>query len=122
MQSVRWTAGETAAGGAEGACRNSQAKGPGPDGTLESQWGRRWGNPPQRAGNLSGIPYRGTADRNPAGCASVFFAARPMAAPCPGQARTERMIPMEKKTPLYLTHLEEGGKMVPFAGYLLPVE
>ena len=29
---------------------------------------------------------------------------------------------MEKKTPLYLTHLDEGGKMVPFAGYLLPVQ
>ena len=29
---------------------------------------------------------------------------------------------MEKKTPLYQTHLDEGGKMVPFAGYLLPVQ
>ena len=29
---------------------------------------------------------------------------------------------MEKKTPLYQTHLAEGGKMVPFAGYLLPVQ
>ena len=28
---------------------------------------------------------------------------------------------MEKKTALYDTHLAEGGKMVPFAGYLLPV-
>ena len=29
---------------------------------------------------------------------------------------------MEKLTPLYQTHLAEGGKMVPFAGYLLPVQ
>ena len=29
---------------------------------------------------------------------------------------------MEKKTPLYEAHLAAGGKMVPFAGYLLPVE
>ena len=27
---------------------------------------------------------------------------------------------MEKKTPLYETHLALGGKIVPFAGYLLP--
>ena len=29
---------------------------------------------------------------------------------------------MEKKTPLYETHLALGGKIVPFAGYLLPVQ
>ena len=29
---------------------------------------------------------------------------------------------MEKKTPLYDVHLEWGGKIVPFAGYLLPVQ
>lgn len=29
---------------------------------------------------------------------------------------------MEKKTPLYSLHLELGGKIVPFAGYLLPVQ
>ena len=29
---------------------------------------------------------------------------------------------MEKKTPLYDTHVEYGGKIVPFAGYLLPVQ
>lgn len=29
---------------------------------------------------------------------------------------------MEKKTPLYDVHVAEGGKMVPFAGYLLPVQ
>lgn len=29
---------------------------------------------------------------------------------------------MEQKTPLYEKHLEAGGKMVPFAGYLLPVQ
>ena len=29
---------------------------------------------------------------------------------------------MEKKTPLYEVHVEEGGKIVPFAGYLLPVQ
>lgn len=29
---------------------------------------------------------------------------------------------MELKTPLYQKHLESGGKMVPFAGYLLPVQ
>ena len=29
---------------------------------------------------------------------------------------------MELKTPLYDVHVEEGGKIVPFAGYLLPVQ
>ncbi|MDD4081676.1 MAG: glycine cleavage system aminomethyltransferase GcvT [Eubacteriales bacterium] len=29
---------------------------------------------------------------------------------------------MEKKTPLYDLHLKLGGRMVPFAGYLLPVQ
>mgnify|MGYP002586024370 CR=1 FL=1 len=29
---------------------------------------------------------------------------------------------MEKKTPLYEKHVALGGKMVPFAGYLLPVQ
>lgn len=29
---------------------------------------------------------------------------------------------MEKTTPLYKTHEKEGGKIVPFAGYLLPVQ
>ena len=29
---------------------------------------------------------------------------------------------MERKTPLYDIHVSEGGKIVPFAGYLLPVQ
>ncbi len=29
---------------------------------------------------------------------------------------------MEKKTPLYECHVQAGGKIVPFAGYLLPVQ
>lgn len=29
---------------------------------------------------------------------------------------------MEKKTPLYDSHVKAGGRMVPFAGYLLPVQ
>ena len=29
---------------------------------------------------------------------------------------------MEKKTPLYDVHCKSGGKMVPFAGYILPVQ
>ena len=29
---------------------------------------------------------------------------------------------MELKTPLYDVHVAEGGKIVPFAGYLLPVQ
>ena len=29
---------------------------------------------------------------------------------------------MEKKTPLYEEHVALGGKIVPFAGYLLPVQ
>lgn len=29
---------------------------------------------------------------------------------------------MDRKTPLYDVHVEEGGKIVPFAGYLLPVQ
>ena len=29
---------------------------------------------------------------------------------------------MDKVTPLYARHKELGGKIVPFAGYLLPVQ
>ena len=29
---------------------------------------------------------------------------------------------MERKTPLYDCHVALGGKIVPFAGYLLPVQ
>ena len=29
---------------------------------------------------------------------------------------------MELKTPLYEEHVKAGGKIVPFAGYLLPVQ
>ncbi len=29
---------------------------------------------------------------------------------------------MELKTPLYDLHVSSGGRMVPFAGYLLPVQ
>jgi aminomethyltransferase len=32
------------------------------------------------------------------------------------------MILLELKTPLYGTHIKYGGKIVPFAGYLLPVQ
>ena len=32
------------------------------------------------------------------------------------------MIIMEKKTPLYDAHVAAGGKMVPFAGYLMPIQ
>ena len=31
-------------------------------------------------------------------------------------------MPMERKTPLYDLHVELGGRIVPFAGYLLPVQ
>ncbi len=36
--------------------------------------------------------------------------------------REERRTIMELKTPLYDTHTKYGGKIVPFAGYLLPVQ
>ncbi len=29
---------------------------------------------------------------------------------------------MELKTPLYDAHIKAGGKMVPFGGYILPVQ
>ena len=34
----------------------------------------------------------------------------------------ERVMNMEQKTPLYDCHVKAGGKIVPFAGYLLPVQ
>lgn len=80
------------------------------------------GQPAAKGGESLRYPVQRHSRQESCRLRLCFFAACPMAAPCPGQARTERMIPMEKKTPLYLTHLEEGGKMVPFAGYLLPVE
>jgi aminomethyltransferase len=36
---------------------------------------------------------------------------------------TDRRIPLElKKTPFYDKHVEAGGRIVPFAGYLMPIE
>ena len=29
---------------------------------------------------------------------------------------------MDKKTPLYDTHVKYGGKIVPFGGFLLPIQ
>ncbi len=43
--------------------------------------------------------------------------------PAPGDNTQEKeRITMERKTPLYDVHVAEGGKIVPFAGYLLPVQ
>ncbi len=39
-----------------------------------------------------------------------------------GFARLRRTVAMERKTPLYDEHVAHAGKIVPFAGYLLPVE
>lgn len=36
--------------------------------------------------------------------------------------KKEGTIDMERKTPLYDAHVEAGGKIVPFGGYLLPVQ
>ena len=35
---------------------------------------------------------------------------------------TRRLEPISRRTPLYALHLELGGKMVPFAGYEMPVQ
>ena len=36
--------------------------------------------------------------------------------------RKRRIFIMELKTPLYDAHVKAGGKIVPFGGYLLPVQ
>ena len=41
---------------------------------------------------------------------------------CAKKIYSRRYIAMEKKTPLYDTHLKYGGKIVEFGGFLLPVQ
>lgn len=93
----------------------------GPGRNSGKSMGTPMGQPAATGGESLRYPVQRHSRQNAACCASVFFAARPMAAPASFHS-TERMIPMEKKTPLYPIHLDEGGKMVPFAGHLLPVE
>lgn len=81
--------------------------------------GTPMGQPARVAGNLSGIRYRGTATHNVRFAVPFVFVLLCRLIP---MRHRERMILMEKITPLYQTHLVEGGKMVPFAGYLLPVQ
>ena len=58
--------------------------------------------------NLSGSETEGeTAERICRGVLCIFY----------GEGRD-----LERKTPLYDAHVALGGKIVPFAGYLLPVE
>ena len=58
--------------------------------------------------NLSGSETEGeTAERICRGVLCIFY----------GEGRN-----LERKTPLYDAHVALGGKIVPFAGYLLPVE
>jgi aminomethyltransferase len=84
--------------GAEGAKReNSQAKGPDLDDTSERE---RSTEDAIRKENLSGTRNEG------AHYLCAFFDERSN---------------MEKKTPLYDLHVELKGNIVPFAGYLLPV-
>ena len=64
----------------------------------------------------------------PCGSPSFLFIERPGHTktnflPCHSvRIKNKGEITMELKTPLYDVHVEEGGKIVPFAGYLLPVQ
>lgn len=92
---------ETAAEGASAGI--SQAEGSAPDGTLES--GRQ--SAPTGA-KLSGNPTEAHGR-----IAMRFFAV---------QNQKEGMEMEGRKTPLYDRHTAAGGKIVPFAGWLLPVQ
>lgn len=120
MQSVGWTAGETAAGGAEGDAETLRQK----DRARTELWkvnGDTDGATRRKRRGISQVSRTEAQQAERRLLCLCSFAARPMAVPASFHS-TERMIPMEKKTPLYPIHLDEGGKMVPFAGYLLPVE
>ena len=117
--------GETAfrQGGAEGATGpgNSQAKGPQEDGTLES--GGRVRRAPtdevrlsasrkDAQPNLSGLRTEGVAN-------GASFA--PSNATPTETVLTDSPGPL-KRTPLYELHKELGARLVPFAGYEMPVQ
>src|SRR5690606_26702088 len=81
--------------------KNSQAKRPGCDETLESAEHQKSNSPREESlrSKDRGTPF-----------VRAFY-----------QHPKERSV-MEKKTPLYDLHLALGGRMVPFAGFLLPVQ
>lgn len=98
--------------GAEGeTLGNSQAKGPGLDETPESWLNQhRRSNPVKLRENLSGQLTEAHYDSNMVMRLRFIF------------IKEEKRDFMEQKTPLYDCHVTWGGKIVPFAGYLLPVQ
>lgn len=102
-----------------GNAENSQAKGPAADKTPKSQMdGTEEAIPAAGGENLSGWMT------GRAGCLRAPFLLL-IQCQCRGPQRPRHKkggIGLEKKTPLYEKHVALGGKMVPFAGYLLPVQ
>ena len=126
-------------------CRNSQAKGPDSDETLESNDAPK--KQPCPCGGIFQVMDRGTGFISL--CLCFLLLCRPILLceravfprggyPCMRIKRLqdavllqavfydtdyqERVMNMEQKTPLYDCHVKAGGKIVPFAGYLLPVQ
>ncbi len=100
--------GRDRAGGAEGD-ETLRHTGPNPEAPLESRNGTDEAIPRRREReNLSGSGTEGKT----AACVC-------RAAPCIFYKEGKNV---ERKTPLYDAHVALGGKIVPFAGYLLPVE
>lgn len=108
MKPARDGFGRDRAGGAEGD-ETLRHTGPNPEAPLESRDGTDEAIPRQREReNLSGSGTEGkTAERLCRFALCIFY----------GEGKR-----LERKTPLYDAHVGLGGKMVSFAGYLLPVE
>ena len=107
----------TKRGGAEGATGpgNSQANGPQEDGSLESGATRAPTDEVSRQhpANLSGLRTEGVAS-------GAVFASR--SATLRETFLTETPAGPLKRTPLYDLHRELGARIVPFAGYEMPVQ
>ena len=95
--------------------KNSQAKGPVSDETPESD--TRTDEAIRSGGESFRSDHGGTVFGPHPNMVSLSFSPTT----CPRQETKERIV-MERKTPLYDLHVAEGGKIVPFAGYLLPVQ
>lgn len=104
--------GETAPSGAEGALHMKLSG-------KRTGYGRNSGKP---NGTEEAIPAkREESFRFTNGGALITGAPPFFSVLCAGNQKRKDFC-MEKKTPLYETHVQSGGKIVPFAGYLLPVQ
>ena len=99
---------------------NAQAKGPERGqhaGKRRTDWwqSRRRSKLADRRRNLSGAKTAGAA-------CILLHGGEAVDSKAPNMANKEDTIGELKRTPLFDRHVEQGGKMVPFAGYEMPVQ